>query len=228
MQAIAASPGDSTRRALPRGIRPGHETTPAGGDSLAAPRRHYPHPMHSFSTLIRFIWRSGKRIAVFAVGVALLAVGLVMFVTPGPGIVLVVAGLAVLATEFAWAEHLLDKAKRQAARAGQSAQRVPGVAAVTERAGRLVPQRWRRTVATSVVVSEQTVDGLDITHSTVAAVSITELDGGQAVPADRPRGGRRAPAEVRRTDAEPGGPAGGAAPGTEPGPGAGSGPGGVD
>jgi len=99
--------------------------------------------MHSFSTLMRFIWRSGKRIAVFVLGAALLIVGLVMFVTPGPGIVLVVAGLAVLATEFAWAEHLLDKAKEQASRAGQSAQRVPGVAAVTRRTRRLVPRRWR-------------------------------------------------------------------------------------
>jgi uncharacterized protein (TIGR02611 family) len=87
--------------------------------------------MHSFGTLVRFIWRSSRRAAVFVVGVALLAVGLVMFVTPGPGIVLVVAGLAILATEFAWAEHLLAQARTQAARAGQASQRVPGVARVT-------------------------------------------------------------------------------------------------
>jgi uncharacterized protein (TIGR02611 family) len=100
--------------------------------------------MHSFSTLLRFIWRSSRRAAVFVVGVALLGVGLVMFVTPGPGIVLVVAGLAILATEFAWAEHLLDKAKQSAAKAGQSAQRLPGVSRVTEAAKRLVPRRLRR------------------------------------------------------------------------------------
>ena len=100
--------------------------------------------MHSFSTLVRFIWRSSKRAAVFVLGVALLCIGLVMFVTPGPGIVLVVAGLAVLATEFAWAEHLLDKAKESAAKAGQSAQRIPGVSRVTTAAGRLVPRRFRR------------------------------------------------------------------------------------
>ena len=179
--------------------------------------------MHSFSTLMRFIWRSGKRIAVFVLGVALLAVGLVMFVTPGPGIVLVVAGLAVLATEFAWAEHLLDKAKEQAARAGQSAQRVPGVTAVTQRAARLVPSRWRRAVAASVVVSEQTVDGRGIAHTTVAAVSITELEAGYAEPADRlgsgPGDGGVAHdpdvlARVRRTGAEPGGRARSATPGT--------------
>jgi uncharacterized protein (TIGR02611 family) len=178
--------------------------------------------MHSFSTLIRFIWRSGKRIAVFLLGVALLAVGLVMFVTPGPGIVLVVAGLAVLATEFAWAEHLLDKAKRQAARAGQSAQRVPAVAAVTRRAGRLVPPRWRRAVAAGVVVSEQTVDGLGVRRTTVAGVSITELDAAAAPPGDRPGDDLRVPAEVRRADTEPDR----AAPRAKPDPGTGGGSGG--
>ena len=96
--------------------------------------------MNSFGTLVRFIWRSSRRAAVFVVGVALLAVGLVMFVTPGPGIVLVVAGLAVLATEFAWAEHLLDQAKQQAARAGQASQKVPGVSRVTSAAR----TGWRR------------------------------------------------------------------------------------
>jgi uncharacterized protein (TIGR02611 family) len=112
--------------------------------------------MHSFGTLMRFIWRSGKRAAVFVVGAGLLTVGLIMFVTPGPGIVLVVAGLAVLATEFAWAEHLLDKAKEQAARAGQSAQRLPGVAKVTATAGRLVPRRWRRATVTAVEADQAT------------------------------------------------------------------------
>jgi uncharacterized protein (TIGR02611 family) len=100
--------------------------------------------MHSFDTLMRFIWRSSKRAAVFVVGVALLVVGLIMFVTPGPGIVLVVAGLAVLATEFAWAEHLLDTAKEQAARAGRSAHRLPIVARMTAAARRPVPAQWRR------------------------------------------------------------------------------------
>jgi uncharacterized protein (TIGR02611 family) len=100
--------------------------------------------VHSFSTLLRVIWRSSKRAAVFVVGVALVGVGLVMFVTPGPGIVLVVAGLAVLATEFAWAEHLLDKAKTSAAKAGQSAQKLPGVSRAATAAGRLVPARWRK------------------------------------------------------------------------------------
>jgi uncharacterized protein (TIGR02611 family) len=94
--------------------------------------------VHSLGTLLRFIWRSGKRAAVFVVGVALLAVGLVMFVTPGPGILLVVAGLAVLATEFAWAEHLLDTAKSQA---GKAAEKVPGGARARAALARFRPRR---------------------------------------------------------------------------------------
>jgi hypothetical protein len=144
--------------------------------------------MHSFGTLMRFIWRSGKRAAVFVAGVALLSVGLVMFVTPGPGIVLVVAGLAVLATEFAWAEHLLDKAKTQAARAGKSARRLPGVAGVTSAAGRLVPRRWRRTAtAGSVVVVTETSAGGVASETVVSETIVSETvvtEGGAPTTAD--------------------------------------------
>ena len=55
-----------------------------------------------------------KRFTVTIVGAALLAVGLAMMVLPGPGILLIVAGLAVLATEYVWARTLLVRAKRQA------------------------------------------------------------------------------------------------------------------
>jgi uncharacterized protein (TIGR02611 family) len=77
--------------------------------------------IHPIGQLMRVIVRSGKRLAVFVVGCVLLAGGLVMMVTPGPGLLLIVAGLAVLATEFAWAEHLLDRAKDQASKAKDSA-----------------------------------------------------------------------------------------------------------
>ena len=76
---------------------------------------------HPFRQLLEVIWRSSKRIVVFLVGCVLLAAGLVMMITPGPGLLLIIAGLAVLATEFAWAEHLLDKAKEQASKAKDSA-----------------------------------------------------------------------------------------------------------
>lgn len=55
-----------------------------------------------------------KRFAITIVGVALLLVGAAMMVLPGPGILIIVAGLAVLATEYVWAQRLLKQAKSQA------------------------------------------------------------------------------------------------------------------
>jgi hypothetical protein len=96
--------------------------------------------MTSLGGLLRFIWRSTKRAVVLVVGVALLVVGFIMIVTPGPGILFLVAGLAVLATEFAWAEHLLSKARNQAEKAGQAGQRLPGVSQATG----AVKTGWRK------------------------------------------------------------------------------------
>lgn len=79
--------------------------------------------MHSFKELLSFILRSTKRIVVLVVGLALVVGGIVLLVLPGPGLLVVIAGLAVLASEFAWAEFLLDKAKEQAARAGGAAKK---------------------------------------------------------------------------------------------------------
>lgn len=90
--------------------------------------------MHSIGTLVRFIWQNAKRAAVMVVGLVLLAGGLVMLVTPGPGLALIVAGLAVLATEFVWAEKMLDKAKAQAAAASN---KVPGSGRIKAAANRL-------------------------------------------------------------------------------------------
>lgn len=46
-------------------------------------------------------------------GAALIAIGLVLVPLPGPGWLIVLAGLAVLAIEFAWAKHLLRFTRRQ-------------------------------------------------------------------------------------------------------------------
>jgi hypothetical protein len=55
-----------------------------------------------------------KRFAVTLLGVGLLVLGAAMMVLPGPGIVVIVGGLAVLATEYVWARTLLDRAKSKA------------------------------------------------------------------------------------------------------------------
>lgn len=51
------------------------------------------------------------------VGATLVIVGLIFMVLPGPGSALVIAGLAILATEFTWAEILLNRTKHQVSRA---------------------------------------------------------------------------------------------------------------
>jgi uncharacterized protein (TIGR02611 family) len=68
-----------------------------------------------------FIARSGKRIAVAIVGGTVLLAGIAMLVLPGPAIVVIPAGLAILATEFAWARTALDRAKAKAEQAKQMA-----------------------------------------------------------------------------------------------------------
>jgi uncharacterized protein (TIGR02611 family) len=50
-----------------------------------------------------------KRIGIALAGGAVLLVGIVMIVLPGPAILVIPAGLAILAIEFAWARHLLQK-----------------------------------------------------------------------------------------------------------------------
>lgn len=67
--------------------------------------------LHPLSQIVRFIGRSGKRIAVTVVGFAVLIAGVIMMITPGPGVVAILAGLAILASEWAWAERALDRAK---------------------------------------------------------------------------------------------------------------------
>jgi uncharacterized protein (TIGR02611 family) len=56
------------------------------------------------------------RIGFAGAGFVVLAAGLVMTVTPGPGIPVIILGLTMLALEFAWAERslerLLDRAER--------------------------------------------------------------------------------------------------------------------
>jgi len=78
----------------------------------------------SFRDTVRYIGRSAKRIAVAVVGGALVAVGLVMLVLPGPGFLVIALGFAVLATEFVWAHHVLEAGKRGVRRAADRARRV--------------------------------------------------------------------------------------------------------
>ena len=68
--------------------------------------------LRSLSPLLRLaIWlgRKSRRLAVIVLGFAVLGSGLAMLVLPGPGLIVVLLGLALLATEFAWAEVALSR-----------------------------------------------------------------------------------------------------------------------
>jgi tellurite resistance protein TerC len=58
--------------------------------------------------------RHAKRLVIFGLGFSVLLVGIAMIVLPGPAFIVIPAGLAILATEFVWARHLLKKIKEQA------------------------------------------------------------------------------------------------------------------
>ena len=52
-----------------------------------------------------------KRILVAVVGATVLALGIALVVLPGPAVIVIPAGLAILAIEFAWARRWLRTAK---------------------------------------------------------------------------------------------------------------------
>ena len=53
--------------------------------------------------------KQAKRLIKVVVGFTVLLLGLIMLVTPGPGIAAIVGGLAILATEFIWAKRLINR-----------------------------------------------------------------------------------------------------------------------
>jgi tellurite resistance protein TerC len=54
-----------------------------------------------------------RKAVVGLLGVSIVIVGAAMLLLPGPAIIVIPAGLALLATEFAWARRLLRRVKKQ-------------------------------------------------------------------------------------------------------------------
>ena len=57
--------------------------------------------------------RQARRLIVLVVGLTVLGIGAAMIVLPGPAVVVIPVGLAILATEFVWARRLLDNLKER-------------------------------------------------------------------------------------------------------------------
>lgn len=79
-------------------------------ESLLQQWKRLPHPIR---------W-----IGVAIVGGTLIVVGVILLVLPGPGLLLIALGVAVLATEFAWAEATLRRMKSAGSAAVDKARRV--------------------------------------------------------------------------------------------------------
>jgi tellurite resistance protein TerC len=60
----------------------------------------------------RLTYRMARRIAIALVGTTLLVLGFIMIVTPGPALVVIPIGLAVLSVEFAWARLWLRRLRK--------------------------------------------------------------------------------------------------------------------
>jgi len=58
---------------------------------------------------VKDTYKLAKRIAITVVGVSILAIGIVMIIAPGPALILIPVGLAILGLEFAWARLWLKR-----------------------------------------------------------------------------------------------------------------------
>lgn len=67
--------------------------------------------------MLHLSWQVG----VFVIGLAVVAAGVAMLVLPGPGWVVIFAGMAIWATEFVWAQLVLRWTKRKVTEAAQRA-----------------------------------------------------------------------------------------------------------
>jgi len=66
------------------------------------------------------ILRHTKRVIIFVIGSTVLLFGFILIFTPGPAIIVIPIGLAILATEFAWARMLLHRVKEKIGLRGKS------------------------------------------------------------------------------------------------------------
>jgi uncharacterized protein (TIGR02611 family) len=60
------------------------------------------------------------RLVLAVAGFTVLLLGVALLVLPGPGLVVIVVGLTILALEFAWAERMLERAIDRMERARQA------------------------------------------------------------------------------------------------------------
>ena len=128
---------------------------------------HMSTGLHSPMQWLRWIGRNTKRLAVFVLGATVLGAGLAMLALPGPGLLVIILGLAILASEFAWAERALDRTTSSAASA---ATKVSG-----NRAGRVALALSGLGMVVGGAVVAALTDDFRIVGATVALAGIIAL-----------------------------------------------------
>jgi uncharacterized protein (TIGR02611 family) len=100
--------------------RPDRPASPDDGPAAAAPAPREGR-LHAARVRLRALrmkvrarpsWNLAWRIGIGVLGTVVLVLGVIMIPYPGPGWLVVFAGLGILATEFAWAGRLLRFARR--------------------------------------------------------------------------------------------------------------------
>jgi len=71
-------------------------------------------------------YRTARRIVIFVVGSTVVAVGIVLIFIPGPAMIVIPAGLAILGLEFAWARRWLSIVRERASSALDGLRRTNG------------------------------------------------------------------------------------------------------
>ena len=66
-----------------------------------------------FRRAVDLTYKAARRIVIAVVGATVLLLGLVMLVTPGPGLVVIPVGLAILSIEFTWARSWLRRVREK-------------------------------------------------------------------------------------------------------------------
>ena len=63
--------------------------------------------------LAQLTWKQARRVIVIILGTSVLLIGFAMILLPGPALIVIPLGLAILGTEFLWARRILKRMKRE-------------------------------------------------------------------------------------------------------------------
>lgn len=86
-----------------------------GDDRVTEPPPPSPDHHHSkWRESVPWVWRHARKVVIGVIGGTVVLIGLALLLLPGPGSLVIILGLAILATEFAFAARWLRYAKERA------------------------------------------------------------------------------------------------------------------